>query len=83
VLGPVGAVILAAKEGLGSTRTLLALGVGLPGRCARAFLRGAYHLEGERAVRASRSATVVAIVATLLGAIAILAGALVLVVATD
>ncbi len=82
VLGPVGAVILAAKEGLGSTRALLALGVGLPGRCARAFLRGAYHLDGERAARASRSATAVAIVTTLLAAAAILAGALVLVLAT-
>lgn len=82
VLGPVGAVVLAIKEGLGATRTLLGLGVGLPGRCARGFLRGAYQLEGARAERASRSATAVAIVATLLGALAILVGAVMLVLST-
>jgi hypothetical protein len=82
VLGPVGVVLLAAKEGLGSTRALARLGVGLPSRCARAFLRGAYHLEGERAARASRLATFVAIVATFVGAAAVLAGALVMILAT-
>jgi hypothetical protein len=47
--------------------------VGLPGRSARAFLRGAYGLDGASAEKAIRTSHVTAIVATLLGAIAILA----------
>ncbi len=82
VLGPVGAVVLPFKEGLGATLKLLVLGVGLPGRCTRAFLRGCYGLEGERADRANGSATLAAVVATFVGAIAILVGAVALVLMT-
>jgi hypothetical protein len=83
VLGPVGALVLPFKEGIGATFSLMAMGVGLPGRCTRAFLRGCYGLQGERADRANRSATFVAIVATFVGAIAILVGAVALVLMTD
>lgn len=75
VLGPVGAIVLGVKEGLGSIFALFQLGVGLPGRCTRAFLRGAYRIEGGRVERANRSATAMAVTVTLLGAIAVLAGA--------
>src|SRR5947207_626353 len=37
VLGPVGAIVLGINEGLGASCALVSLGVGLPGRCARAF----------------------------------------------
>ena len=73
VLGPIGALVLTMKEGIGAAAGLLNLGVGLPGRCARAFLRGAYRLEGKRADQANGTATVAAVVATLAGAVAILA----------
>jgi hypothetical protein len=83
VLGPIGAVVLAFKEGLGASFKLLGLGVGLPGRCTRAFLRGCYGLQGERADQANGSATIAAVVATFVGAIAILAGAVALVLMTN
>jgi len=76
VIGPIGAAILAIKEGFGATTGLLGLGVGLPGRCARAFLRGAYRLEGRRADQATGSATAAAVIATIVGAILVLGVAL-------
>ena len=83
VLGPMGAVILAFKEGIGASLRMLTLGVGLPGRCTRAFLRGCYGLQGDRAERANRSASLAAVLATIVGAFAILAGIVVLVLVTD
>jgi hypothetical protein len=80
LLGPIGALVLAAKEGLGAMLALFQLSVGLPGRCTRAFLRGCYRLEGARVEKANRSATAVAIVATLMGAVAVLIGAALLLV---
>jgi hypothetical protein len=79
VLGPVGAIVLAVKEGLASTIALVQLGAGLPGKCTRAFLRGCYRIEGARVEKANRSATAVAVLVTLVGAIAILAGAAIVV----
>ena len=79
VLGPIGAVVLGVKEGLGSTLALFQLGVGLPGRCTRAFLRGCYGLEGARVEKANGSATAMAVAVTILGAIAVLVGAAVVV----
>jgi hypothetical protein len=73
VMGPIGAVVLAVKEGFGSTVALFGLAVGLPGRCTRAFLRGAYHLDAARIERANRTATAMAVMATFVGAILILA----------
>ena len=78
VLGPIGAVVVARTCGVGRAFGLFRLGVGLPGRCTRAFLRGCHRLEGARAEKASRVATAAAIVATLVGAIGVLGVALVL-----
>src|SRR6202041_1026217 len=57
VIGSIGAIVLGVKEGLGSTLALFQLGVGLPGRCTRAFLRGCYRLSGGRGGNANGSAT--------------------------
>jgi hypothetical protein len=76
VLGPVGAVVLALKEGARGLAALAQAGAGLPGRCARAYLRGAYRIQGARLEAANAMGTRVAIVATLLGAAAVLAAAI-------
>jgi hypothetical protein len=81
VLGPVGAVVLAVKEGLGSLAVIGRLGAGLPSRSARAFLRGAYGLYGPRADRAVRVSYYAAIASTLFAAFAILAAVIALVLA--
>jgi hypothetical protein len=82
VMGPVGALILVLKEGVASALALLKLSPGLPGRCTRAFLRGTYRLDPARVERASASGTVMAVVATFVGAVIILVGAALLVLAT-
>jgi len=82
ILGPIGALVLAFKESFGAAFALFGAGVGLPGRCTRAFLRGSYRLEGDRADRARRYSTATAIVATLAGAIVIVAAAIALVITT-
>src|SRR5205823_5146887 len=69
VLGPIGAVVLALKEGLPAVGQLLELSVGLPGRCTRAFLRGCYRLDGAHADRARVASTAAAVVATIVGAV--------------
>jgi hypothetical protein len=74
VVGPLGAIVLAFAEGVWAAFGVTQLAVGLPGRSARAFLRGAYGLEGAGASRAMRTSHITAIVATTLGAIVILAG---------
>jgi hypothetical protein len=72
VLGPIGAVVVSSKEGLGAGLAIIGASVGLPGRCARAFLRGCYHLEGKSAEPALRASYLAAIVATLVGAVAVI-----------
>jgi hypothetical protein len=72
VIGPLGAVVVAAKEGLGASLSIARLGVGLPGRSARAFLRGCYRLDGAAAQPALRASYAAAIVATAVGVIAVL-----------
>jgi len=44
VVGPLGAIVMAFKEGVGAALSIASVGVGLPGRSARAFLRGCYGL---------------------------------------
>jgi hypothetical protein len=73
VIGPLGAVVLGVREGLGAALGVTQLATGLPGRSARAFLRGAYGLDGGAAARAIRLSHLAAIVVTILGAFAILA----------
>lgn len=79
MLGPIGAILLGAKEGLGAAVSLFRLGIGLPGRCTRAFLRG-YGLHGMRAEQANKSATLVAVIVTVLAAMAVLFAAALVVV---
>jgi hypothetical protein len=49
VMGPIGAVVVAFKEGFRAAARLPSDLSGLPTRCTIAFLRGAYRLDGERA----------------------------------
>lgn len=72
VMGPLGAVIVSFKEGLGAGLGVLGL-ASVPGRSTRAFLRGCYRLEGEHAKKALATATTGVVIATTLGLIAVLA----------
>jgi hypothetical protein len=73
VIGPLGAIVLALREGLRAALSIASVGLGLPGRSARAFLRGCYRLDGAAATPALRLSYVAAIGATAVGCIAILA----------
>jgi hypothetical protein len=74
VIGPIGAVIVGLKEGAGAVLSIAGAGLGLPGRSARAFLRGCYHLDGKSAARALRASYVAAAISTTIGALAVIAG---------
>jgi hypothetical protein len=74
VIGPLGVAILGAREGAAAALGVSVLATGLPGRSARAFLRGAYGLDGATAAKAIRLSHATAIVATLVGALAVLGG---------
>jgi hypothetical protein len=76
VIGPLGAVVVALKEGLRASSSIAVVGMGLPGRSARAFLRGCYRLEGTSAQPALRASYAAAVIATAVGTIAVI-GALV------
>ncbi len=80
VLGPLGVIVVGLKEGAGAALGILDL-VNAPARATRAFLRGCYHLEGERAKKALAMAFTGAAAATLLGAIVILAAIIALALA--
>jgi hypothetical protein len=73
VIGPLGAVLVAVKEGAKNTLEILNLGSGLPTRATKAFLRGCYRLEGERAKQALGTSYVGAALATIIGALVIFA----------
>ena len=77
VLGPLGVVVVASKEGLTAAWNILDL-VSVPARSTRAFLRGCYRLEGERANKALATAATGVIVATLLGLAGVIATVLAL-----
>jgi hypothetical protein len=79
VVGPLGAVVVAVKEGVGAALSIAALGVGLPGRSARAFLRGCYRLEGKATDPAMRASWVAAAAATAVGAVIVIAALVVVV----
>jgi hypothetical protein len=65
VMGPIGAVVVAWKEGLSAAAALGGSLNGLPTRATKAFLRGCYRLDGERARRALNASYLGAILATL------------------
>jgi hypothetical protein len=77
VIGPLGVVVVAFKEGLRPALSVAAVGVGLPGRSARAFLRGCYRLDGVTAQPALRASYAAAVIATAVGTIAVLGAILV------
>ena len=62
-----------AKEGLGKALSIGGVIMDLPGRSARAFLRGCYRLDGASAEPALRASYVAAAVATAVGAVAVIA----------
>jgi hypothetical protein len=77
VIGPLGAVVVAVREGALAALSIAGIGMGLPGRSARAFLRGCYGLQGESAAPALRASFIVAGFATAAGAVAVIAAILV------
>lgn len=79
VIGPLGAIVVAAKEGFRKALELLTVAVGLPTRSARAFLRGTYHLDGKSAEPSLRASYVAAVLATIIGTVAVLGAAVALV----
>ena len=81
VMGPIGAVVVAIKEGMAAALDLPAALNGLPTRATKAFLRGCYHLEGERAKKAIATSYVGATLATLLFAVFVLVALVMLVLA--
>lgn len=76
VIGPLGFVVVAIKEGMAAALGLAKLAARLPGRSARAYLRGAHHLEGEHAKKPLLASYVAAVIATVLSALLLLAAAL-------
>jgi hypothetical protein len=72
VLGPIGVVLITLKQGPVAGLSIVGASVGLPGRCARAFLWGCYRLQGKSAEPALRASYLAAIVATLVGAVAVI-----------
>ena len=68
VIGPIGACVLAYKEGLMAASEVTQLGRGLPTRSATGFLRGVYGLDLLQTKAALRTSYVVAVVATLAAA---------------
>ncbi len=81
VIGPLGALVVAWKEGPKAALDLTQLASEVPARATRAFLRGCYGLDGEAALRARRTAFAGAVVATLVTALAVLVGIIALVLA--
>jgi hypothetical protein len=73
VVGPLGVLVVAIQEGARPAMSIAGVGIGLPGRSARAFLRGSYRLEGASAEPALRASYVAAAVATAVGAVAVIA----------
>lgn len=69
VMGPLGALVVAIKEGLGASTSLAGSLSGLPTRATIAFLRGCYRLDGERSRAALGLSYVGATVATLVFAV--------------
>lgn len=73
VMGPLGALIVALKEGLRAAVNLPRSLSGLPTRATTAFLRGCYRLEGEHARRALSASYIGASVATIVFAAIVIA----------
>jgi hypothetical protein len=81
IIGPLGALVVALTEGVSSAASLARIGIGLPGRSARAFLRGTYLLYGKSADYAMRLSYVSAVIVSLMVALMILATIVALILA--
>jgi hypothetical protein len=79
VQSPIGAAIIGIKRGLGAWVSMHLSGV--PTRSSRAFLRGCYHLGGKAADSALGTSYVAAVIATVVGALLIVAAGLGIVLA--
>jgi hypothetical protein len=73
VMGPLGAVVVAFKEGFGTALGLAGALSGLPTRATIAFIRGSYRMDGEAARRTLGASYVGATIATLMFAFVVLA----------
>ena len=80
VMGPLGVIVIGLKEGGAAALGVLDL-VTVPARATRAFLRGCYRLEGERATRALASANTGVLIATFLGVVTVIAAVFALLLA--
>lgn len=56
VIGPLGAIVVAVKEGAGAMFALASLAADVPSTATKAFLRGCYRVEGDRAKAAHATA---------------------------
>lgn len=74
VHGPIGALVLAIREGARGALRSITVGAGLPTRASIAFLENSYGLEGARLSRARRVATLALVVLMLVMAIALAIG---------
>ncbi len=72
-IGPLGACVIAFKEGPLAAAVVAQCGAGLPTRSATAFLRGVYRLDASRIRVALRSSYVTAAIATLVATSVIVA----------
>jgi hypothetical protein len=73
VLGPVGMAVTALVDGPRAALSVVGLGVGLPSRAARAFLRGISRLDDPRIKKAMFVGNAAALVVTVVGALLVLA----------
>lgn len=80
VMGPLGVLVVALKEGAKAAAGLVD-SASVPSRATRAFLRGCYRLDGERARKAESTATAGVVAATGLGLVAVIAVIVALVLA--
>jgi hypothetical protein len=81
VMGPIGAAVVAVKEGARAALSLASDLSGLPTQATRAFLHGCYRLEGDRARKALGTSYVGAAVATLLFTVIVLVAVVAVVLA--
>jgi hypothetical protein len=81
VIGPLGVVLATVKEGPGRALEIATITSGLPGRSARAFLRGAYRLDAREMAGPLRSSFVAAVVSTIVATVLVLSAAIALILA--
>jgi hypothetical protein len=81
VMGPIGAIVVALKEGMSAALSLASDLAGMPTRATKAFLRGCYRLDGDKAARALGTSYVGAAIATVAFAFILLAGLIALILA--